>query len=399
MASSFGWLDASERDRRRALDVLDLFQQKETVDELGFGSIRDVIADALSPGTSTIQTRARYFFFIPWIYQRAERTSRDGERIAAIARKLEVSLIAALKESSDPGGTIGVLAGAALKRLPSAVYWAGLYRLGFCLYGGARDQYHRTLERRTRSVQAASPELTSDAPARADWHPAMPSAPSDFPRTAEFQLLREESLFFREQLQLRARDSLLMELVHRGERIEGIAFPWMLPDVRSLPPALQTWLEDARSLSELALGAQLLYNLMLAERRRQSDWIDGYREALKDWAGDVGRDRRRHMSWDRAGFWARIRRANPLLPIAAERFADGWISRCLAARTAQDLIDDDGARQSVAQRERELKGPRARLFSDAQLQLWGGASGTAPLDYRWRVTVTMVNDIVAGLGT
>jgi hypothetical protein len=72
--SSFAWLDTSERDKRRALDVIDLFQQKETVDELGLGSVRDTIADILAPGTSTIQTRARYFFFIAWIYRNLERS-------------------------------------------------------------------------------------------------------------------------------------------------------------------------------------------------------------------------------------------------------------------------------------------------------------------------------------
>lgn len=40
-----------------------------TLDELGIGSIRDTFSDELFPGTSTIQTRARYFLFVPWIMQ------------------------------------------------------------------------------------------------------------------------------------------------------------------------------------------------------------------------------------------------------------------------------------------------------------------------------------------
>jgi hypothetical protein len=32
MASVFAWLDSSEGERRRALDVIDLFDQPETVD-------------------------------------------------------------------------------------------------------------------------------------------------------------------------------------------------------------------------------------------------------------------------------------------------------------------------------------------------------------------------------
>jgi hypothetical protein len=65
MPSSFSWLDYSEQHRRQMLDVIDLFREQETRDELGIGTVRDAFADALFPGTSTIQTRARYFLFVP----------------------------------------------------------------------------------------------------------------------------------------------------------------------------------------------------------------------------------------------------------------------------------------------------------------------------------------------
>ncbi len=68
MPSTFAWLVASEHDRRRALDVIHLFRLRDTRDQLGIAGIRDAWADLLAPGTSTIQTRPRYFFFVPWIY-------------------------------------------------------------------------------------------------------------------------------------------------------------------------------------------------------------------------------------------------------------------------------------------------------------------------------------------
>ena len=89
MASTFTWLDSSEHERRRALDIIDLFGQSETVDELGLGTVRDTIAEVLAPGTSTVQTRARYFFFIPWIYQSLDRRS-PLEKAGEAARRLEV---------------------------------------------------------------------------------------------------------------------------------------------------------------------------------------------------------------------------------------------------------------------------------------------------------------------
>ncbi len=56
--SAFVWLDYSERERRKMLDVVDLFREHDTRDELGVGSVRDAFADMLFPGTSTIMTRA-----------------------------------------------------------------------------------------------------------------------------------------------------------------------------------------------------------------------------------------------------------------------------------------------------------------------------------------------------
>jgi hypothetical protein len=45
MMSAFVWLDSSERDRRKMLDVVDLFREHDTRDELGVGSVRDAFAD------------------------------------------------------------------------------------------------------------------------------------------------------------------------------------------------------------------------------------------------------------------------------------------------------------------------------------------------------------------
>ena len=39
MMSAFVWLDYSERERRKMLDVVDLFREPNTRDELGIGSV------------------------------------------------------------------------------------------------------------------------------------------------------------------------------------------------------------------------------------------------------------------------------------------------------------------------------------------------------------------------
>jgi hypothetical protein len=67
------------------LDVVDLFREHDTRDELGLGSVRDAFADILFPGTSTIMTRARYFLLVPWAYLKLERLGVKSAEIAARA--------------------------------------------------------------------------------------------------------------------------------------------------------------------------------------------------------------------------------------------------------------------------------------------------------------------------
>jgi hypothetical protein len=45
--SEFVWLDYSERERRKMLDIVDLFREHNTRDELGIGSVRDTLPNDL----------------------------------------------------------------------------------------------------------------------------------------------------------------------------------------------------------------------------------------------------------------------------------------------------------------------------------------------------------------
>jgi hypothetical protein len=396
MSSLFAWLDTSEHDRRRAMDVIDLFQQKETVDELGIGSIRDTLADFLTPGTSTVQTRARYFFFIPWIYQALEKRTSATEMIAARGRTREIALIDPLAASDDPSGTIGIQSRASLKRLPSAVYWAGLGSLGFRLFPGSLDQFHRKGDRRVPvGRRDDSGDLDIDSTISGNWHPRLPEPPGDFPGAASFALTPEESIFFLEQLRIKARGSLLLFLVEEKQSLAKIDQPWNTPFRDEMPKDLITMLDHGQCYSELMHGAQLLYNLMLAEKRKQEEWIVKYKALLGAWAASASLRLAQHRSWDRAEFWSVLYKANSRLPAGAKLFSDRWIALVLDG-SATKIERLESARRLITEREQRLKGSRARLANQDQLNLWGGASGTEQLNYRWGITKTVVGDIVRG---
>src|SRR5262249_27419508 len=138
--SFIGWLDYSDAEQRQVRELLAMFADRGTVDDLGIGTIRDAISNRLFPGTSVVQTRARYFLFIPWVFQRAE--SRNRDQLVARAEIMERRLIEALLESKDQVGLIGRQAGKDVQTLPSAIYWTGLAEYGIFLQPGLkRSQY------------------------------------------------------------------------------------------------------------------------------------------------------------------------------------------------------------------------------------------------------------------
>lgn len=393
--SHVAWLDTSESDRRRMMHIIDLFQQKGTVDELGLGGIRDTISDVLVPGTSTIQTRARYFFFIPWVYLSLERRRTAAERVAAKARSLEIDLSSVLSQSSDSAGTIGLLAGASLKRLASSVYWAGLKRLGFRIFDGAQDRYHRRFGTVPDVIA-----LSDDEPARArsgNWNPHLPAAPQGFPEGITLALTKEEATFFSEQIAIHAQDSLLHFLVEHREVGEGVQFPWELPSIGAMSPNVRLWLEHARCYSDCMYGAALLYNFMLADKGKRDDLRHSYEEQFEQWAKSIDARKGQLAAWSRPEFWSLIRRANPRTSVPAEQFSNLWIEAVIASPRPLELRDDKRARRWIEEREYRLKTSRARLRSPAHLELWGGASSAEKFNYRWGITRTIVSDIVAGL--
>jgi len=118
----FGWLDHDEGERRRMMEVVNLFREKDTLDELGIGTIRDTFAEHFFPGTSTIQSHARYFLFISWLYTQLERERVPSSRADGYARKLQWRLVQSLQAGGEGAskGVIGIEAGEHLQRLPSA---------------------------------------------------------------------------------------------------------------------------------------------------------------------------------------------------------------------------------------------------------------------------------------
>jgi len=399
VSSHFGWVDFAEDHRRRMLDVIRLFQEQETRDELGVGTIRDAFSEYFFPGTSTIQTRARYMLFIPWIYRRLEEQRIFGVEMERRARNDEIRLVYALLKSEDTEGIIGSESRERLQRLPSMVYWTGLYSWKIRLFPGTRSEYHQYLERyyRKKKQLLKTDDNEPTAVLKDNWDPNLPDPPDNLFQYAEFALTRDEAVYLQERVLAEHPKSLLANFLVSGS-IEDSAYFWEQPLVGNLPISLQQEVAHARNFSKTIYGAAILYNLMLARKSGRQNRIEQYEAELDEWAASM------HARWTelrqwyerRKEFWALefLKQAVPRLTV---KFVEDWLRLVFEGGNLAAIGEDGAARALIRDRERYLKGARARLENPRALAAWSGSSGSYRLSFRWKEVKKIIADILAGL--
>ena len=400
--STLSWLDSSEQERRTVLELVSALNEPGTLDELGIGSIRDTIADTLFPGTSTIQTRARYFLFIPWIMQIVEASSTSNPN--GLSQHLQLRLCDALDRTHGANaGVIGRQARAALQRWPDSIYWLGLREWGIRRDPGSILSYSATLRRSSswfaRGTVPDEPVLDGRHEAtdgvRRNWV-ALPDPPAGFPDEATFELTAEEGRFLCERVALSNPSSYLADLL-RAESYEDSAsadFPWNHPVAKTALPSVRDWLNDARLFSLVHRGGAFLYNLMLAEFMDDESNVAMYQRRLAAWSESMESSAADLERWDRTAMWERFQGVNPRLKPPAREFVDRWHSIAVT-RYDSSLASDDEARILIRNREHALKGMRSRLtYADARAARRGYPT-SGRLDFRWTQVKRITADILA----
>lgn len=394
MPSTLAWLDHDAQARDRMDRVLALFEEHGTVDELGLGAVRDAFSDRLFPGTSTIQTRFRYFLFIPWAYRRLEEGEVPSGRIAEKGRALENRITDGLRGADDTTGVFGLEAGRRLKRLASSVYWGGLGEWGIRRFDGSRRRYHVAVDaiyRRRRKLGPRDEDGSGPSPALT-WHPGLPDPPEGFPDELTLRLTPEEAEYLQDRVSVSRPDSLLAELFRRADPAEEASFPWEHPAWPDLGARHREVLVHARRYSEATQGASLLYNLMLAEKSGRKEKEEEYRKRLARWEAELVRGELEAWSLER--LWQLTRGQGHTIAAGARRFVTRWVQ---LATGGTDLAGSREPRDLVRHQETRLKGSRSRFVNERSLDRWGGASGVDPFDYRWPVVNTYLRDLRDGL--
>ena len=135
-----GWIDFSKSERSKVLSVLDLLSETGTLDELGIAPVRDGFSNLFFPGTSTIQTRAKYFLIVPYALKDIEYSNETNPN-HALKTFDQVERFCGERFLANGAETDGVIGGRSLgqgrwvKRSPADIYWAGLRNYGIFVGG------------------------------------------------------------------------------------------------------------------------------------------------------------------------------------------------------------------------------------------------------------------------
>ncbi|HLS14704.1 MAG TPA: DUF6361 family protein [Beutenbergiaceae bacterium] len=406
MTSTFGWLAMDTEQRRRMMEAVDQFRDETTVDDLGFGGIRDAFSDTLFPGTSTLHTRLRYVLFIPWLLQLAAHQDNVSQMMSGF-REYEYRLIESLQRGQESEGIIGRVAGRSLRSLPSTLYWGmitqwQIFEPGFTL----RQYFERELLRREElrsAPRSDDPEVhLSLSPTGLD--PRLPDPPEGLLKGANFPLQPTEAQYLTETITRTTAGSLLAHLVtHRPatwtEESTAPTAAWDPAIRRELSPELDDLVDRAERFAITAQGANLLYNLLLAEatgkQTRQGDSLtEVYTQRLLDWF-DLTRESAPLYAQDRGEVWQMVTARGRRLSRKTQEFIATWAEAVAEASSVSDLTENNLLRERIRAREREKKGSRARLAPGNQraLDAWTGASGTGLYEYRWSYVRSHLQDL------
>lgn len=405
MPSRFAWIDIDEASRRTMLDFIDQFRDQGILDEIGIGTIRDAFADYFFPGTTTVQTRARYFLFVPWMYRHLEIKGTSSADMARKLRAAELGLLNAMREAGVGEGErlIGRQSGPALKRWPSSIYWAGLGRWGIRRFPGSQERYRRWLDTFYRKRQHAAVdierELGNEYTDNWDPDPDFPKRPPGFPEGMTMRLRRQDAEYLVHRIRISCPGSLLAALLGNAPALDSEAI-WELPNLADLSAELQEQILHARWFAQVMHGASLLYYWSAASLGRQTERADKAEVLLDKWASELEADWPDVLAWSaaRKRFWESPAFREVKIPERTRRFVEGWTDYIVEPGRVAAIWKSAPALRLIKDRERETKTEaRARLWSRQQLERWDPSDAPSLLDYRWGIASSMLSDICSGL--
>lgn len=392
-----GWIEFSKDERSKVLNVIDLLSEDGTLDELGIAPIRDGFANIFFPGTSTIQTRAKYFLIVPYALADLER-SKDSkpqvilDKMDAIERRCGEVLL----QTSDDGiiGSRNLKSGNWVKRTPANIYWAGIRKYGiftgpnmamqeyvrtFCILKAQKTVVKSLGNRRDDAEENNRDDADSGGLLSMTFWKLPDYESGNWVENISIELTEAEARYLKTQIIENCGDSMMAFILKNERRdiLELEGFDAMNAGIISIfPQDIQEDYRLAKAFSDFIYGARIRYNVVLSQGQNtdaNSEWRI-YKTNMVQYA-----------DLDINAIFARLNIFNPNLR-----------SFLLDLQTYMKDGNIEAIDQRLVKRECQIKGPsRAKLMRAGEFNKNNWIGG-GRLDYRFSSAVKILRDIFNG---
>ena len=388
-----GWVDFSREEKNKVTTILKMLGVQGSVDELGIGTIRDYFSNKFFPGITVLQTRAKYFVLIPYIFSDAQKQKYNNKReVLSWINRQEYKLVRTLvNEDPNESGIIGrrsLIHERAVKIKPSTIYWNGLRTIGAirvpeCTINYACEKvYLESRKRREISLKAESEDIKGDdkdmlREGRILFE--LIHSGYDYMNNSSIHLKVHEAAYIQRLFttSIQTKNSLMAFFLNNQEEFFD-SFSFESINASQLPDKLKHHYGLARQFADFIYGAHALYNVIYARGCDIED--DEINDKFKKWFDEEGY---------RCDIDSIISESNCTRDtmVFLRRFA-----KCAAER------DITGLEKAVIDREREKKPGRTKLNRKGVYQYDPKARvHDYKLDYRYETAKTIITDIFAGL--
>jgi len=394
-----GWIDFSKNERNKVLSVLELLSEAGTLDELGIAPIRDGFANLFFPGTSTIQTRAKYFMIVPYALKDLEygKEMSPNYMLRALDEIERTCGEIFLNNGQDTDGIIGSRAlkqNRWVKRTPVDIYWSGLRSYGIFTGGYlslmeyiramcAMKNQKATLTRLGNRNDNSEENEADDKDAgelfeMQFWK--IPTYQEDWLEKLDIKLTEAEGAFLKMQIMTSFPDSMMAYILrnNRTEIFSCNSFQEIESLIQIFPKQIQNDYALANDFSYFLYVLRTIYNRIVSDDKNE--------DAKTEWA-KLKPHLMEYASVDLESIFGRLQ-------------VYGNVFLCNFLRKSKEFMlsgDLEGMKTEIKRRERELKQSRAKTMHPGEFDstIWYGGGA---LDYRFGNAKVIMGDIFESEG-
>ena len=277
---NFGWIDFSQNERNKILEILDNLTKPGTLDELGIGYIRDKFSNIFFPGTSTLQSRAKYFLVVPYIIKDVldeYKRNMDIKKILDNLNKAEEDFARKVLKNKH-GDNESLIGKNALQqdkwvqKQPSYIYWSGIksYRIidtDLSLYNYIQDILNDKTHNSFSYDKKEDKDIDDDKefsknytikPYFENWHKK---------DNIDLSLTREETEYLKTQIIQSHETSLMAYILMNKKRMKSFkeveTFDAFTDDL--IPEHLKKQYAYAKKFSNFVYVLWVIYNLAITD--------------------------------------------------------------------------------------------------------------------------------------